>query len=58
MIEITETIYQTFSLDKETRNFLEEQKWQLKLPKSKIIRNMLQYFKDNPEELKKIKSGD
>ena len=53
---------QTFSIDQELDAFITDQKFVFKKSKSWIIRKVFDFFKENPDELKKIiekkKRGD
>ncbi|MHA1195758.1 MAG: hypothetical protein ACTSRH_04395 [Promethearchaeota archaeon] len=51
---MTTVILQTFCLDEETSRFLTQMKWECRVSRSKIIRHILRYFKDNPNKLKEL----
>ncbi len=48
----------TFSLDRETVDFLDDFKKRFGINKSKLIKNLLKYYKNNQKELFRILIGD
>lgn len=48
----------TFSLDRETVDFLDDFKKRFGINKSKLIKNLLKYYKNNQKELFRILTGD
>ena len=48
----------SFVLNKETMEFIDSQKWELRESKSELMRRLLMYFKENPGEFKKIVKGE
>ncbi|MFW9973442.1 MAG: hypothetical protein ACFFDF_24875 [Candidatus Odinarchaeota archaeon] len=48
----------SFTLDQDTKDFLENQKWVLRKSKSLILRLIVKYFKENPQDLQRIIEGD
>jgi len=53
---MTET--KTFSLDRETVDFLEDFKNKFGIAKSMLIRKLLKYYKDNQESLFELLKGE
>lgn len=53
-----EIFKETFSLDSETSRFINDKKWEMRKSKSMLMRKVLRYFKENPEEFQKIINGE
>ena len=48
----------SFALDIETYEFINDKKWELKKSRSELLRKILKYFIDHPNELQKIITGE
>ena len=48
----------SFALNKETIEFIDSQKWELRESRSELMRRLLMYFKENPKEFRKIVKGE
>ena len=49
---------QSFTLDEEISDFIEEKKWDLRTDKSQIVNKVFKHFKNNEDQLKKIIKGE
>ena len=45
---------QTFLVNKNMKTFLDDFKWENRVSKSKLMRRILKFLMENPEELEKI----